>query len=333
MPTKPSIVFDQSSDAAILDEALRVFEIESEAVKALSQSLNESFVSAVRAIYSLKGRLIVSGIGKSGHVARKIAATLASTGQPSYFVHAAEASHGDLGMITKEDGVLVLSSSGETSELKPLLSYARRFAIPIIAMTKNRDSALGSCADHLLVLPDIEEACAMKLAPTTSTTMMMAMGDAVAVCLLKIRGFSAKDYGLFHPGGSLGQQLTTVADRMHKGRALPLTTPEADMSGVIEEMTSKRFGCIGVVDQDDNLLGIITDGDLRRFLQTEGTVIGKKAKDLMKKDPITVSPHTLMADALRMMQERSITSIFIVDEASKPIGLIHIHDFLKSGVI
>lgn len=317
----------------IIKEAVRVLENESKALSLLGASLDHNFSKAVETLFNISGRLIVSGIGKSGHIAKKIAATLSSTGQPAYFVHAAEANHGDLGMIAKDDALLVLSSSGETEELRPMLAYGRRFGIPIIAMTKNAASALGTCADFVLVLPDIEEACPMNLAPTTSTTMMIALGDALAVCLLKMRGFSKADYGLFHPGGSLGQQLTTVGDKMHKGRELPLVNPETPMTKAIGEITSKRFGCVGVVGQDNKLLGMITDGDLRRFMMHHHSMEGVMASEVMKENPTTVTEMTLMADALRILQEKSITTLFIVDGDNRPIGLVHIHDFLKSGVL
>lgn len=326
--------------STILQDAKDVLEHESKALKALSQSLGDSFVQAVDIIQRLKGRLIVSGIGKSGHIARKIAATLASTGQPSFFVHAAEASHGDLGMITKDDGILMLSASGETHELKPLLSYARRFAIPIIGMTRSMESALATYSTITLLLPDESEACPMGLAPTTSTTMMLGLGDALSVCLLKAKQFSPRDYGLFHPGGSLGEQLTTVGDKMHQGREIPLVKPDAPLEMVVSTMTSKGFGCVGIVDNDNVLLGMITDGDIRRLLernlQTAHIMDTNTctAETLMTINPSTVTPKVLMADALRLLQEKSITSLFILDEKTKsPIGLIHIHDFLKSGVI
>lgn len=327
-----SAVLEHEGDQ-ILRDARGVLRVEAGALEALAFSINDDFVQAVRCIQRLKGRLIVSGIGKSGHIARKIAATLASTGQPSFFVHAGEASHGDLGMITKEDGVLILSFSGETVEIKPLLGYARRLGIPVIGLTKKRDSALGLHSDFLLLLPEISEACPMGLAPTTSTTMMLAIGDALAVSLLKLRGFSSRDYVVFHPGGSLGQQLTTVGDKMHKGRQLPLALPETSMSDVLVLISEKGFGCVGIVDEKERLLGIITDGDLRRFLSAGHEITNESAYALMTRNPITVTPNVLMAEALHILQARSITSLFIIDEDKKPIGLIHIHDFLKSGVL
>lgn len=324
----------------ILQDAKDVLGREAQALDALAHSLGETFVQAVHVIQQLKGRLIVSGIGKSGHIARKIAATLASTGQPSFFVHAAEASHGDLGMITKDDGILMLSASGETHELKPLLAYARRFAIPIIGMTRAMDSALATYSTITLLLPDESEACPMGLAPTTSTTMMLGLGDALSVCLLKAKQFSPRDYGLFHPGGSLGEQLTTVGDKMHQGREMPLVGPDASLEEVVSTMTTKGFGCVGIVDKDNVLLGMITDGDIRRLLERSLDTAHKiniqtyTARMLMTLHPSTVTPEVLMADALRMLQEKSITTLFILDKTThNPIGLIHIHDFLKSGVI
>ncbi len=323
----------ENESNTFISDARDVLLSEARSLDSVAASLNDDFSRAVEVIRSLKGRLIVSGIGKSGHIARKIAATMASTGQPSFFVHAAEANHGDLGMITKDDGLLVLSSSGDTQELKPLIAYARRFAIPVIGMTKKSDSALGRYSTVALVFPEVPEACPMGLAPTTSTTMMLGLGDALAVCLLKARQFSHRDYGLFHPGGSLGEQLTTVGDKMHQGRDMPLSTATMTMDVVLSIMTDKGFGCIGIVDNEKSLLGIITDGDLRRSLVQGESLMALSAKDIMKCDPMTVTPDVLMADALRLLQERSITSLFIVDENKKPIGLIHIHDFLKSGVI
>lgn len=331
----------------VLKEAIDVLENEAEALHQLGACLDENFVYVAQALLKLSGRLIVSGMGKSGHIGKKIAATLSSTGQPSYFVHAAEANHGDLGMITKDDALLILSASGETEELHPMLAYGRRLGIPIVAITKNKESALSSCAHWTLLLPSVPEACPMNLAPTTSTTMMLALGDALAVCLLKMRGFSKQDYGIFHPGGSLGQQLTTVGDKMHQGRELPLTSEERPIKEVLREMTTKKFGCIGVVNGENTLTGMITDGDIRRFL-TKGEGASEFAsekewpevfsatmcaKNLMTKNPITVTPSTLMADALRLMQDKSITALFIVNEGNQPTGLVHIHDFLKNGIL
>lgn len=310
-----------------------VLEKEAAALLSLSKTLGDAFTQAVQAIRNIKGRLIVSGMGKSGHIARKIAATMASTGQPAFFVHAAEAGHGDLGMVTPEDGVLMLSFSGETQELKALISYTHRFNIPMIGMTKNPNSALAQYATIPLILPDEEEACPMGLAPTTSTTMMLALGDALAVSLLQSRQFSPKDYSVFHPGGSLGEQLTTVGDRMHKGRDLPCVLRATPLHDVISVMTDKQFGCAGVVDETGCLVGMITDGDLRRLMAKRTPIEGTAAHDIMNTHPKTVTPNLLMADALRIMQEKSITSLFIVDEHNTPIGLVHIHDFLKRGVI
>lgn len=325
-----SPIFDAT---LILDEAARVLDNESEALSFLKKSLNENFSKAVETIFNISGRLIVSGIGKSGHVARKTAATLSSTGQQAYFVHAGEASHGDLGMIGRDDALLMFSFSGETEELRPMLAYGRRFGLPIIAVTRNPESALGRYANLVITLPDVEEACPMKLSPTTSTTMMMALGDAIAVCLLKLRGFSKEDYGLFHPGGSLGQQLTTVRDKMHQGIELPLSSPHMSMTEVMVEMSLKKFGCIGILDDQGKLMGVITDGDLRRFMVKSSSMDNILARDVMKQNPIVIRKETLMADALRILQEKSITTLFVVDEGDQPIGLIHIHDFLKSGVL
>ncbi len=320
-------------ESTAIDHAKDVLLSEARSLEQVATAINGDFLKAVTLIQSIKGRLIVSGIGKSGHIARKIAATMASTGQPAFFVHAAEASHGDLGMITSEDALLVLSSSGETQELKPLMVYARRFAIPVIGITKNPASALAAYATVALILPEVPEACPMGLAPTTSTIMMLGLGDALAVCLLKAKAFSPKDYSLFHPGGSLGEQLTTVGDKMHEGREIPLAPPSTSMEAIVQIMTDKKFGCIGIVDEANVLLGIITDGDLRRSLTQGKDLMSLCARDIMKSDPITITKDILMADALRLLQEKSITSLFIINEEKKPIGLIHIHDFLKSGVL
>jgi arabinose-5-phosphate isomerase len=315
-----------------LKDARTVLSQESHALLLLADTLGETFIKAIHLIDQCTGRLIVTGMGKSGHIARKIAATLSSTGQPAYFVHPGEASHGDLGMITKDDVIIALSFSGETKEIYPLVAYAKRFDIPLIAITKNETSSLAHHSDCLLKLPSVKEACPMGLAPTTSTTMMMALGDALAVTLLKKRGFSKKDFGLFHPGGSLGQQLVLVRDRMHHGDEMPLCSLKTSMVTVVDIISTKNFGCVGIIDESGKMRGIITDGDLRRSIQKGIDFTKSYAKDIMKKDPITIAPSLLMAEALKFLQQKSITSLFVVEE-EKPCGLIHIHDFLKSGVL
>jgi arabinose-5-phosphate isomerase len=268
-------------------------------------------------------------VGKSGHVARKIAATLASTGTPALFVHAAEASHGDLGMITADDALLALSKSGEARELADVVAYAKRFGIPLLAMTANRQSALGRAADVLLLLPDIAEAADAVDAPTTSTTLQIALGDALAVVLLEGRGFTHSDFKTFHPGGKLGAALRTVGELMHKGPELPITPETAGMAETLLVMTEKRFGCAGVVDAAGRLQGVITDGDLRRHM---GGLMEHRAGEVMTRDPRTVAPSMLAGEALKLMNDNRITVLFVVEDA-RPLGILHVHDLLRSGVV
>jgi len=316
-----------STDLAV---AHRVLATEAEALGALAQSLDGPFIAACQSLAAVKGRVVVSGMGKSGHVGCKIAATLASTGTPSFFVHPAEASHGDLGMITTDDAVIALSNSGETPELSDIIAFTRRFNIPLIGITSRPASTLATQSDVALVLPPIPEACPMGLAPTTSTTMMLALGDALAVALLERRGFTAADFRVFHPGGQLGRRLLKVADIMHGGDGLPLVWPDAAMTQVILEMTTKSLGCVGVVGDDGMLAGIITDGDLRRHLQPD--LMHAPAQQVMTRNPKTVAPSLLAAEALRIMNEKSITSLFVVEDG-RPVGVVHVHDLLRSGVV
>jgi arabinose-5-phosphate isomerase len=273
---------------------------------------------------------VVTGIGKSGHIARKIAATFASTGMPSFFVHPAEASHGDLGMVMKDDAVLALSNSGEASELSDIVAYTRRFSIPLIAITSRGASTLGAQADIVLEIPQAEEACPLGLAPTSSTTMMIALGDALAVALLKQRGFTATDYKQLHPGGKLGKKLLLVHEIMHKGDAVPLAADNAMMSEVIVTMTQKTFGCCGILDSAQKLIGIVTDGDLRRNMGD--ALLKKPASDIMTRAPKTIGPQALAAEALGRMNEKKVTSLFVIDEGMKVLGIIRMHDLLKEGV-
>jgi arabinose-5-phosphate isomerase len=310
--------------------ARRVLAIEAEALSALSAGLGSEFVKAVELLENAKGRVIVTGMGKSGHVARKIAATLASTGRTAFYVHPAEASHGDLGMVTAEDAVVALSNSGETSELGDIVAYTRRFDIPLIGITAKAGSTLASAADVALVLPAIPEACPMGLAPTTSTTMMLALGDALAVTLLERKGFTAADFKVFHPGGKLGQRLLRVGDLMHSGEALPLVAAAAAMAEVLLVMTAKSLGCAGVVGEDGALLGIVTDGDLRRHMRSD--LLALTAGEVMTRAPKTVGPNLLAAEALRIMNTKTITSLFVVDDGLRPLGVLHVHDCLRSGV-
>lgn len=312
--------------------ARRVIALERDGLDALANSVDEAFANTVERLGKIHGRLICSGVGKSGHVARKIAATLASTGTLAYYIHPTEASHGDLGMITPDDAVLALSKSGETRELGDLIAYCRRFAVPLIGMTTQADSTLARAADHRLILPDAPEACGETRAPTTSTTLMMALGDALAVALLERRGFTAADFKTFHPGGALGAALATAADIMHAGEAMPLIAGSAPMSDVLIEMTVKSFGCAGILDDDGRLAGIITDGDLRRHMG-DG-LIDKPAHAIMTPNPKTGFPGMLAADAMREMTagKAKIIQLFIVDPEQRPQGILHLHDLLRAGL-
>ncbi len=321
-------------DAADLDlETGRgVLSAEAAGLRALSAALDGGFTCAVACLADIGGRIVVSGMGKSGHVARKIAATFASTGTPALFVHPAEASHGDLGMVMAGDAVLALSNSGETAELADLIAHTRRFALPLIAITGRAGSTLAKAADIALVLPNAPEACPMGLAPTTSTTMQLALGDALAVALLTRRGFTATDFRAFHPGGRLGARLRRVRDVMHEGAALPLAPPTMPMDQAIVLMTEKRFGCLGVTGGAGKLVGIVTDGDLRRAMGP--TLLSLTVGDVMTAAPRTIGPDALAAEALHAMnaRERPITALFVVEPSGVPVGILHIHDLLRAGV-
>lgn len=317
-----------SNDARDLAAARRVFEIEAAGLQAAADSLDGRFSAALDALDSIKGRVIVSGMGKSGHIANKIAATMASTGTPAFFVHPAEASHGDLGMITRDDAMIAISNSGDTVELSDLIAHTRRFSIPLIAITSSGSSQLADAADVVLELPQAEEACPMGLAPTTSTTMTLALGDALAIALLERRGFTANDFQLLHPGGQLGKKLLKVADIMHKADEIPVATPQDPMSAVLITMTAKRFGCVGVIESGI-LSGIITDGDLRRHMAPG--LLDQTAGNVMTPAPMTIRSQILAIEALGIMNEHTITSLFVVDDG-KLVGIVHIHDILHSGV-
>jgi arabinose-5-phosphate isomerase len=318
---------------AFIASALRTLETEREGVAALTAAMSDGlgprFVAAVDTIRAARGRVIVTGMGKSGHVARKIAATLASTGTPAFFVHAADASHGDLGMITSDDVMLVLSWSGETEELKDLINYSRRFRIALIAVTVNADSTLGKSADIVLVLPQAREACPHNLAPTTSSLMQLALGDALAIALLESRGFTAVDFGVFHPGGKLGAALKFVRDVMHPGSAVPLIGRDALMSEAIVEMSAKGFGCVAVTNGDGRLLGVITDGDLRRHMRDD--LLRAPVGEVMTASPKTVRPGQLASEALELINSLKITALIVV-ESDRPVGIVHFHDLLRAGV-
>ena len=299
--------------------------------EAFENGLGESFPQAVALMQNATGRIIVTGVGKSGHIGSKIAATLASTGTPAFFIHAAEAGHGDLGMVARSDVIIALSWSGESTELYSIVNYASRFDIPVIAITSKPTSSLGRQAKVVLALPKAIEACPHNLAPTTSTIMQLALGDALAIGLLEAKGFSARDFGLFHPGGQLGAKLKTVGEMMHIGRALPLVETDVKMADAIILMSEKGFGCLGIRDGEGRLIGVITDGDLRRHMG-DG-LLDRKVCDVMTSDPITVTPDRLASASLEIMNSSGagITALFVV-ENKKPVGIIHIHDLLRSGV-
>ena len=318
---------------AFIASAVRTIETEREGLVALaaaiSDGLGADFVAAVETIRRARGRVIVTGMGKSGHVGRKIAATLASTGTPAFFVHAADASHGDLGMITSDDVMLALSWSGETEELKDLINYSRRFGISLIAVTVNAGSTLGKAADIVLLLPESREACPHNLAPTTSSLMQLALGDALAIALLESRGFTAIDFGVFHPRGMLGAALKFIRDVMHPGAAVPLIARGALMSEAIVEMSAKGFGCVAVTDAEGKLAGVITDGDLRRHMRVD--LLQEPVEKIMTVSPKTVRPDQLAGEALKILNASKITALIVVD-MDRPVGIVHFHDLLRAGV-
>lgn len=311
--------------------AQRVIATEAEALNTLASSLDDRFDAAVTQILKTEGRVIITGIGKSGHIAKKIAATLASTGTPAQFVHPAEASHGDLGMITRADTVLAISNSGEAPELANLLVYARRFGIPLIGMTSKPESTLAAQSDIVLLLPQAGEACGTGVVPTSSTTMTLALGDALAVALMEHRSFTAEHFREFHPGGKLGAQLSRVRDLMHTGTAVPMVGIDTAMADALLEISQKSFGVVGVSDANGALVGIITDGDLRRHMDG---LLTQSAKDVMTSHPTTILPDALAEEAVAVMNERKITCLFVVDPdtGAGAQGLIHIHDCLRAGL-
>lgn len=314
--------------------AIRSVRTEADALLALAGALDGEmkggFERAVSVVHASAGRVIVSGIGKSGHIARKIAATLASTGTPAAFIHPTEASHGDLGMITPQDVVIALSWSGETTELGDIVSFAKRFAITLIALTSNPLSTLGQAADILLALPLVKEACPYNLAPTSSSVIQLALGDALAVALLERRGFSESDFKQFHPGGKLAARLKTVGQLMHAGDEVPLVASTIPMSEALLSIMGKRFGCTGVVDASGYLVGIITDGDLRRHMGPG--LLDRPVRSIMTSSPITTTAGIFASAALELMNRNLITAMFVVDEG-RPAGILHIHDLLQAGVV
>jgi arabinose-5-phosphate isomerase len=296
--------------------------------EALDNGLSEPFVKAVECVAGITGRVIVTGVGKSGHIGSKLAATLASTGTPAFFVHPAEANHGDLGMIARDDVIIALSWSGETVELNGIVAYSRRFSIPLIALTSGAKSALARASDIVLLLPRVREACPHGLAPTTSTLLQLVLGDALAIALLEARGFTADHFHTFHPGGKLGASLLKVGEIMHSGERLPLARSGAGMREAILEISRKGFGCVGIVDAEGRLSGIITDGDLRRHV--EGDLLSMTVDQVMTREPKTVARDTLAATALQVVNSSAITAL-IVTEGGKPIGIVHMHDLLRIG--
>jgi len=322
-----------TDDSRDLVSARNVLKIEADGILLLQQSLDQEFVRAVETIATSKGRVIVSGMGKNGHIGNKIAATFASTGTPAQFVHPAEASHGDLGMITREDVVLCLSNSGGTQELSDIIAYTRRFEIPLIAIVGKADSTLGRRADIVLLLPPAPEACPMGLTPTTSTTLALALGDALAVALLERKGFNSDQFRVFHPGGKLGGSLIKVSDLMHVDASVPLIDQDSLMSDALIEISTKSFGCAGIQDKKGALIGIITDGDLRRHMGPD--LLEKKAREVMTPNPQTISARALAGEALAQMNStgfNGITCLFVTN-GSKVEGIISVHDCLRSGVV
>ena len=321
------------ADCVEIASALRTLDAEASGITALAAAigngLGDSLLAAVALMRGARGRIIVTGMGKSGHIGRKIAATLASTGTPAFFVHPGEASHGDLGMITADDVIMALSWSGETVELRDLIDYSRRFRIGLIAITANAESTLGAAADVALELPHAREACPHNLAPTTSSLMQLALGDALAIALLETRGFTALDYQILHPGGKLGAMLRFVRDIMHDRAAMPLVCLGTPMSAAIVEMSAKSFGCVAITDRDDRLVGIITDGDLRRHMRTD--LLDARVEDIMTRSPKTVRPDQIASEVLELLNASKITAALVV-EAGRPNGIVHLHDLLRIGV-
>jgi arabinose-5-phosphate isomerase len=323
----------EMTDSAVIGSAVRTLELESEGLQALSAALRDglgrAFTAAVTRIRAASGRVIVTGMGKSGHIGRKVAATLASTGTPAFFIHAGDAGHGDLGMITTQDVVIAMSWSGETAELQSLIDYTRRFKIGLIALTARAESTLGKAADVTLTLPDTREACPHNLAPTTSSLMQLAMGDALAIALLESRGFTALDFGVFHPSGKLGAALKFTRDLMHDRATMPLVTLGTKMSEAVVVMTGKGFGCVGIIDEHGLLAGIITDGDLRRNMRPD--LLSAQVDEVMTRNPKTMRPDQLASEALEILNSSKITALIIAD-GKRPLGILHLHDLLRAGV-
>lgn len=313
---------------SFVQAAKKVLQTEADALETLKNDLPNDFSDLVKLILNLNGRVIVSGVGKSGHIGNKIAATLASTGTPAYFVHATEASHGDLGMITEKDLCLLISNSGETSEIFDIVAHARRFSIPVATISSNTESTLVKAADFKLCLPVVEEACPIGMAPTTSTTMMLALGDALAVALMEAKNFNTENFKVLHPGGKLGAKMMMVSQVMHKSDALPLVETQTSMKETLLTMSSRGFGIAAVVNEKDFLVGVITDGDLRRHIND---LMSKTAGEIASLSPISVVRETFAVDALKLMQDNKITVLIVTSAENKPVGILHIQDLLKVG--
>jgi arabinose-5-phosphate isomerase len=330
MHAQASLPLPASRTSDPLTVGRTVLTIEAEGLQTLAAALDGNFTAAVEMLNGIGGHVVATGMGKSGHIARKIAATFASTGTPSFFVHPAEAAHGDLGMITRRDAVLALSDSGESSELDGVLAYTRRRNIKLIAVTRDPQSTLGKASDIVLRLPQAQPACPLRLAPTTTTTMMLALGDALAIALLEQRGFSADDFHAFHPAGQLGRRLMQVRELMHTGDALPTVMLDSPLNKAILEMTTKRLGCTAVVDASGHLAGVVTDGDLRRNL--DRGLDRLRVNDVMNPTPKVITADALALKALGMMNDHAITSLFVVDAERRPVGVVHVHDCLRAGL-
>ncbi len=317
----------------ILAEAKKVFDIEIQELIRLKENLDENFVKAVEILLSCEGKVITTGVGKSGHIAQKIASTLSSTGTPAHFLHPSEALHGDLGVIDQRDVLLAISNSGESPEVISLIPYVKLLKVPIIAITNRKDSTLAKYADVHIFLNVQKEACPLELAPTSSSTASLLVGDALAMVLLQLKGFTKEDFALRHPGGSLGRRLRLVRDLYHTGDEVPIVYEDTPMTDVIIEMTSKGFGATAVIDKDGKLVGIITDGDLRRFVKNGGDFNTAKARDVMTKTPKTAKANELAVEALKRMEDHKITVLIVIDDEGRPEGIIHMHDILKAGVL
>jgi arabinose-5-phosphate isomerase len=314
----------------IIKMGQRVISVEINGINSLLHSISNDFAEAVKLLINTKGRIVVCGMGKSGHIANKIAATLASTGSPAFFVHPAESTHGDLGMITKDDIVICLSNSGNTPELSGVITYCQRFSIPIIAITANKDSDLGKASKYCLLIPKAEEACSLGLAPTTSTTNTLIIGDALAVVLLELKGFKPEDFKVFHPGGSLGSKLLKIKDIMHKGTEVPTANQKSAMKDALLVITSHKFGCVSILNDNNEMVGIITDGDIRRHM--DNNFLNKTAKDIMTQRFLSIQEEDTSSHALLLMNQNKITSLFVLN-GKTPVGIIHIHDLLNLGVV